>query len=71
MLADSVNFSDLMIGGLNIIVEIDETKFGKRKYHRGHRLDGVWVISGFERTTQRRILCVSVKKENMKQFLMF
>jgi hypothetical protein len=32
------------------IVEVDESKFGKRKYHRGHRVEGVWVIGGVERT---------------------
>ncbi|CAG8455356.1 1539_t:CDS:2 [Scutellospora calospora] len=26
---------------------------GKRKYHRGHRVDGVWVIGGVERTEEK------------------
>ena len=32
------------IGGQGIIVEMDETQSGKRKYHRGHRVEGVWVV---------------------------
>ena len=36
------------IGGVGHIVEIDESKFGKRKYHRGKRVDGVWVFGGFD-----------------------
>ena len=39
---------DMIIGGEGIIVEIDESKFGKRKYHRGHQVEGVWVIGGVE-----------------------
>lgn len=55
-----VETQDLVIGGRDIIVEIDETKIGKRKYHRGHRVEGVWVVVGVERTTERRVFCVSV-----------
>ena len=36
------------IGGPGIIVQIDESKFGKRKYNRGHRVEGVWVFGGVE-----------------------
>jgi hypothetical protein len=32
------------LDGLNIVIEIDEFKFGKRKYHRGHKMDEVWVV---------------------------
>ncbi|KAM0685950.1 Phosphotyrosine-binding domain, partial [Conglomerata obtusa] len=32
------------IGGKDIVVEIDESKFGKRKYNRGHRVLGTWVV---------------------------
>ena len=32
------------IGGVGKVMEIDESKFGKRKYHRGKRVDGIWVF---------------------------
>lgn len=41
------------IGGVGKIVEIDESKFGKRKFHKGRRVDGVWVFGGIERETKR------------------
>jgi len=35
------------IGGPGCIVEI-ESKFGKRKFNHGKRVDGVWVFGGIE-----------------------
>jgi hypothetical protein len=35
-----------------MIVEIDESKLGKRKYHRGHRVEVVWVLRMVERTPE-------------------
>ena len=37
------------IGGNGVEVEIDESKFGKRKYYRGHRVEGQWVFGGREK----------------------
>ena len=39
------------------IVEIGECKFGKRKYHKGRRKDGVWVFGGIERGTKNCFMC--------------
>jgi hypothetical protein len=41
------------IGGNGMIVEIDESKFGKRKYSRGHRVEGVWILGMIEKTVQK------------------
>ena len=39
------------IGGSNHVVEIDEAKFGKRKYNRGRLVEGQWVLGGICRET--------------------
>lgn len=41
------------IGGPGVVVEIDESKIGKRKYHRGHYVEGQWVFGGVERLSGR------------------
>lgn len=50
-----LNQSD-RIGGPGKTVEIDESKFGKRKYHRGRQVDGKWVFGGVERESSRCFL---------------
>lgn len=44
------------LGGVGKIVEIDEAKFGKRKYNKGRVIKGTWVFGGFERGTKRIFL---------------
>jgi len=39
------------LGGYGHTVNIDESKFGRRKHHRGHRVEGKWVFGGYERET--------------------
>ncbi|XP_047526406.1 uncharacterized protein LOC125063808 [Pieris napi] len=36
------------IGGPGKIVQIDESKFGKRKYNRGRHIEGYWVLGMIE-----------------------
>jgi transposase-like protein len=48
------------IGGVGKIVEIDESKFGKRKYHRGAHRDGQWVFGGVERGNVKNMFFVAV-----------
>ena len=46
------------IGGQGIVVELDESKFGKRKGGRGKKVKGAWVFGGVERTKARRMFAV-------------
>ena len=59
-----------MIGGPGVIVEIDESKFAKRKYNRGHRVgDKSWVFGGIERTDEQRFFAVVVEKRDAATLL--
>lgn len=58
---DAMVINKVMIGGFGHTVEIDESKFGKRKYNRGHRIEGQWVFGGYERETGN---CFMVPIEN-------
>jgi hypothetical protein len=46
---DHVEIHTEKTGGVGKTVEIDENKFGKRKYKRGHHVKGQWVFGGVER----------------------
>jgi hypothetical protein len=57
------------VGGVNsdgqpIVVEIDESKFRKRKYNQGKRVDGVWVVGGVERMPERKVFLLMVPNRN-------
>jgi transposase-like protein len=56
------------IGGPGKIVQIDESKFGKRKYHRGHRVEGQWVFGGIEEESRRSFM-VAVEKRDESTLL--
>ena len=48
------------IGGPGIDVEIDESKFGRRKYYKGHKVEGQWVFGGRESNDKSKIFMVPV-----------
>jgi hypothetical protein len=61
LVASAQEDKDQIIGGLGIIVEVDKPKMGKRKYHRGHIVNGVWAVAGIEPTEATKVFEVSVE----------
>ena len=55
------------IGGPGTTTEIDESKFGKTKYHRGRKIEGKWVFGGLCRETKAcfRLLVERRDKETL------
>ena len=56
------------IGGEGTVVEIDESKFGKRKYNVDRVIEGQWVFGGFCRDT-RSCFMVPVEKRDSDTLL--
>lgn len=52
---------NIKTGGRNKIVEIDESKILNRKYNKGHKVEGCWIIGGIEKS----ILKNKIKNEKM------
>ena len=56
------------IGGPGTTVEIDESKFGKMKYHKGRYIEGQWVFGGICRETKACFL-VPVERRDKETLL--
>lgn len=56
------------LGGPGSIVEIDESKFGRRKHHVGRIIEGQWVFGGICRQT-RRFFMVPVENRTSNTLL--
>ena len=60
---EGLPFQDQWIGGPGEIVEIDESKFAKRKYNRGHKVgDKSWVFGGICRRTKEFFAVIVIDK---------
>ena len=45
-------------------MEIDESKFGRRKHHRGHWVTSAWVFGVVERTPEWRVILFHIDFRN-------
>lgn len=57
------NYS-IAIADENVVIEMNKSKFGKRKYNRGHPVEGIWVIGLVEKSNRRKIVLVPVENRN-------
>jgi hypothetical protein len=64
LIAENVKEQDCILGGPGVIVEMDECKIAKLKHHRGHPVEGAWVIGAVERTSERRFFCQVVESRD-------
>jgi transposase-like protein len=48
---------------------VDESKFGKRKYNRGRRIEGAWVIGGVERSAEKKFFVEVVERRDSMTIL--
>ena len=57
------------IGGVGSIVEIDESVFSKRKYHRGRYVKELWVFGGVNRTNKDEMFVEIVQDRSNETLL--
>ena len=55
--------SSQKIGGEGKIVQIDESKFGKQKYHQGLHVEGQWVFGGIEQEGRKCFMVAANKRD--------
>ena len=48
------------MGEMEVEVEIDKSKFGKRKYHKGHKVEGQLVFGGREKYIKSKYFMIPV-----------
>jgi len=69
LVSASLDDEDCQIGGEGVIVEIYETKMGKRKFNRSHRVEGVWIVGGVKRPPERCVFLVAIENRNAETMI--
>lgn len=59
-------YNENKIGGEGHIVEIDESKIGRRKYNRGRLIEGTWILGMIDREGGFRLeICPNNKRDKL------
>ncbi|XP_067010758.2 uncharacterized protein [Anabrus simplex] len=64
-----VDANKKQIGGPGVVIEIDETEFGKSKYHKRRYTEGQKLIGGVERENHKNFFVVPVEKTDKETLL--
>ena len=56
IIISSLDPEDTIIGGDGVVVEIDETKFGKT-----NNKEEIWIFGGVERTLEKKMFLIHIK----------
>ena len=65
LVGESIEPNTMITRGPGIKEEINEIQMGKRKSHRGHLVEGVWVACGVTRTPEKKFFFIDVKNRNI------
>ncbi len=60
---DAFILNRVPIKGQGTAVEVDESKFGHRKYCRGHQVEGQWSFGGLERESGQGFMLPVAKRD--------
>lgn len=66
---ENEEISNEKIGGVGKIVEIDESVFSKRKYHRGRVVPQTWVFGGIDRADSNQLFMEIVPDRSQETLL--
>ena len=64
VMGDCIEENQIMLGGPGVVVELDESHFGRRMHHKGRMIKGLWVFGGVERTDKTKTFFQIVDKRD-------
>jgi transposase-like protein len=69
LVVSALDEEDTLIGGPGTVIQVDESKFGKRKNNRGRRVNGAWVIGGVEQNEERKFFVAVVDRRDQETII--